>query len=175
MSKENGVKTPMTARQKLPRLLLAASVAAMALLAVIVWPGASTSSANDVNIVVYKTASCSCCGKWVDHLRDAGLKVDVENVNSTRAIQERVGVPRKLGSCHTAVVGDYWVEGHVPADLIQRLMAETPAEIRGISVPGMPIGSPGMEGPNPVEYDIVAFDSSGRTSIYATRQGRSAE
>jgi len=160
-------------KRKTPWALLLTSTAAAALIALIVWPGAPTTYAEEADIVVYKTATCSCCGKWVDHLRDAGLTVDVVNVEHTQAIQRRVGVPRNLGSCHTAVVGDYWVEGHVPADLVQRLMTEKPAEIRGIAVPGMPMGSPGMEGPNPAEYDIVALDSDGNTSVYATRSGKS--
>jgi len=96
-------------------LLLTASIAAVALIAIIVWPDASTTSAADSKMVVYKTATCGCCEEWVNHLRDAGLEVDVVNVGSTQATQRRVGVPRNLGSCHTAVIGDYWVEGHVQA------------------------------------------------------------
>lgn len=160
-------------KRKIPWVLLLTSVATVSLIALIVWPGAPTTYAEEADVVVYKTATCSCCGKWVDHLRDAGLTVDVVTVEHTQAIQRRVGVPPNLGSCHTAVAGNYWVEGHVPADLVQRLMAEKPAEIRGIAVPGMPMGSPGMEAPNPVEYDIVALDSDGHTSVYATRRGKS--
>ncbi len=71
-----------------------------------------------------------------------------------------------------AVVGSYWVEGHVPVDLMRRLMVEKPEDIRGIAVPGMPVGSPGMEGPDPVRYDILAYDADGNTTVYDTRQGR---
>jgi len=168
---------PTKEKRKAPWLLLTSGVALAALVGIIAWPGpgAPVAVAAEPEIVVYKTAACSCCEKWVSHLRDAGLNVDVVNVDYTRTIQERVGVPPKLASCHTAVVGDYWVEGHVPADLVQRLMAEKPDDIRGIAVPGMPLGSPGMEGPNPSEYDIVAYDSDGHTSVYATRQGKTSD
>ena len=148
-----------------------AALSAAALIAFITLPDGPTTHARNADIVVYKTPTCSCCRKWVAHLRDAGLNVGVVNVNSTQPMQTRVGVPRKLGSCHTAVVGDYWVEGHVPADLIQRLIVEKPDDIRGIAVPGMPIGSPGMEGSNPVLYDILAYGNDGNTNVYATRQG----
>lgn len=142
------------------------------LVALIFWPIVPTSFAADSDIVVYKTATCSCCGKWVAYLRDVGLKVGVVNVSNTQSIQTRVGVPRKLGSCHTAVAGDYWVEGHVPADIIQRLIEEKPADVRGIAVPGMPAGSPGMESPYAVRYDVLAYDSDGNITVYATRQGQ---
>ena len=131
----------------------------------------SSSIPEDADVVVYKTPTCGCCSKWVDHLRASELEVTVVNVRSTRAIQSRVGVPRELGSCHTAKVGDYWVEGHVPADLVERLVSERPDDIQGIAVPGMPIGSPCMEGPDPVEYDVIAYGKDGQARIYATRQG----
>ena len=87
-------------------------------------------------------------------------------------IKQQAGVPYALRSCHTAQVGDYVIEGHVPADLIQKLVSEKPADIQGISAPGMPLGSPGMEGPNPVTYDIVAYHADGTTTVYATREGK---
>jgi hypothetical protein len=77
-------------------------------------------------------------------------------------------VPEKLYSCHTALVQGYIIEGHVPADLIRRLLKESP-EVAGLAVPGMPVGSPGMEGPNPQPYDVISFDKQGRTSVYARR------
>lgn len=172
-------KEPTRSKRKIPWMLITTLTAAVALVALIMWPGApatsAPASADETDIVVYKAATCSCCGKWVAHLRDAGFEVSVVNVSNTKAIQDRVGVPRRLGSCHTALAGNYWVEGHVPADLIQRLLAEKPDDVRGIAVPGMVIGSPGMEGPNPVEYDVVAYNSDGRTTVYATRQGPSGE
>lgn len=138
-----------------------------------VWIGIPTSEAEIGEVVVYKTPACECCHRWVAYLRDNGFEVNAINVPSTQPTRERVGVPERLGSCHTAVVGEYWVEGHVPADLIQQLLAEEPNDIRGIAAPGMPMGSPGMEGPNPVEYQVLAYHSDGTTTVYATRQGRS--
>ena len=158
-------------KRKIPWLLLTTGVATAALVTLIIWPGTAATIAEDADIVVYKTATCGCCSTWIAHLRDSGLGVSVVNVPNTQPVQSRVGVPRRLGSCHTAVIGDYWVEGHVPADLIHRLMAEKPEDIRGIAVPGMPAGSPGMEGPNPVRYDVLAYGSDGNTTVYATRQG----
>ncbi len=144
----------------------------LAVFAGAVWLSPSEEAMADADIVVYKTPSCGCCTLWVDHLRDNGFSVAVKNVQSTRPTQMKYGVPSALGSCHTAVVGDYWVEGHVPADLIRKLMTEQPSDIAGISVPGMPMGSPGMEGPNPQTYDVVALQSDGETRVYATREGR---
>lgn len=140
--------------------------------ATVAWLSIPTTDAQGVDITVHKTPSCDCCNRWIAHLRENGFKLSVVSVPSTRPIRDRVGVPQRLGSCHTAVIGDYWVEGHVPADLIQRLLTEQPDNIRGISVPGMPIGTPGMEGPNPVAYDVLAYGSNGQTTVYATRRGR---
>jgi hypothetical protein len=151
-------------------------IAVISLLAVtgtaIAWFGIRTTVADSVGIVVHKTPSCGCCNNWIAHLRDNGFEVSVVDVSSTQPTRERLGVPRRLGSCHTAQVGEYWVEGHVPADLVQRLITEQSGDIRGIAVPGMPMGSPGMEGPNPVTYDVLAYGSDGQVTIYATRHGR---
>ena len=125
-------------------------------------------------MTVYKTEACGCCLNWVDHLETNGMDVEVVNVASTAPTREHFGVPPQLLSCHTGSINGYWVEGHVPADLVQKLITEEPTDIRGISAPGMPMGSPGMEGPNPVRYDIVAFHDDGSTSVYATRQGKEA-
>ncbi|MFQ6004186.1 MAG: DUF411 domain-containing protein [Woeseia sp.] len=157
-----------------PRLLLGVIITAAVVAAAGVWFSIPTSDAKVAEVMVYKTASCGCCNKWVAHLRDNEFEVSVVNVSNTQPTRERLGVPRQLGSCHTAVVGQYWVEGHVPADLIQRLIAEKPDDIRGIAAPGMPVGSPGMEGPNPVEYKVLAYGTDGKTTVYATRQGRSS-
>ena len=131
-----------------------------------------TKNAKADVMTVYKTASCSCCLAWVDHLESNGLEVDVVNVASTVRVREHFGVPPELLSCHTGSINGYWVEGHVPADLVEKLVTEQPTDILGISAPGMPIGSPGMKGPNPVQYEIVAYHADGTTSVYATRQGK---
>lgn len=152
-------------------LISSVAIAAIAVIVGTVLLPTEKSGEDATEIVVYKTPTCGCCTNWVGHLRGNGLDAEVINVPSTGPIHERLGVPHELGSCHTAKVGDYWVEGHVPADLVQRLMTEKPSDIRGIAVPGMPMGSPGMEGPNPVEYDIISYGADGSTSVYATRQG----
>ena len=105
------------------------------------------------------------------HLRANGFEVREESVGDVAPIKRRLQVPGPLESCHTAVVGDYVVEGHVPADLIQRLLRERPAVI-GLAVPGMPTGAPGMEaapGLAPERYDVLTFDRSGRTAVFARR------
>lgn len=104
------------------------------------------------------------------HLRAAGFEVKEQNVDALGPIRQRFGVPAALQSCHTAVVDPYVIEGHVPADLIQRLLRERPAVV-GLAVPGMPVGAPGMEAPGrPAErYDVLTFDRSGRTTVFARR------
>lgn len=120
-------------------------------------------------VTVYKSPTCGCCGKWVDHLKASGFSVTVHDVQSVEPFKERYGVPRNLASCHTATVAGYAIEGHVPADLIKRLLAEKP-RVKGLAVPGMPVGSPGMEQGNVKEpYDVVSFDETGRTAVYARR------
>lgn len=120
-------------------------------------------------MVVYKSPTCGCCGDWVEHVQANGFTVKVEEVQDLAAIKARYQVPMEMQSCHTAVVDGYVVEGHVPAAEIERLLAERP-DVVGIAVPGMPIGSPGMEievaAPQP--FDVVAFDDSGRTTTFAS-------
>ena len=118
-------------------------------------------------VTVYKTPTCGCCAKWVRHLRGAGLEVTAVDVPDLRQIKAENGVPRHLSSCHTALVDGYVVEGHVPAGDVLRLLEERP-QIAGLAVPGMPIGSPGMEGPNPESYTVYAFEATGGTSSFAS-------
>ena len=118
-------------------------------------------------VLVYKTESCGCCNAWVDHLRAAGFTVDARDVVDLMSIKRDAGVPASHASCHTALVDGYVVEGHVPADQIERLLAERP-EAAGLAVPGMPVGSPGMEGPGAGPYQVLAFDQRGASSVYAT-------
>jgi hypothetical protein len=129
------------------------------------------SSAGAIRMVVHKDPSCGCCSKWVVLARDAGFEVDEQNTTAMAAVKQRLGVPARLQSCHTAEVGGYIVEGHVPIDLVKRLLAEKPAEIVGIAVPGMPTGSPGMEVPGRAAepYDVIAWDRSGKTLVYERR------
>jgi hypothetical protein len=119
-------------------------------------------------IVVYKTPTCGCCSDWVDHAREYGFTVIAHDLNDLTAVKRQLGVPPGRISCHTSVVRGYTVEGHVPADLIQKMLAEKP-RIRGLTVPGMPMGSPGMEGPWKDDYDVLAFDDAGNIYVYARR------
>lgn len=116
-------------------------------------------------VEVYKTSTCGCCSKWVDHLKQNGFTVKATDVADINEVKTRHGVPAEGASCHTALVGGYVVEGHVPAASVRRLLRERPAVV-GISVPGMPIGSPGMEGPNPEAYDVLSFDKTGALKVY---------
>ena len=120
-------------------------------------------------MTVYKSPTCGCCGKWIDHVKAAGFKVQVQDMDDLTEIKQASGVPMKLRTCHTAVVGSYVVEGHVPADVIKKMLSEKP-KMTGIAVPGMPIGSPGMEsGDEKAPYDVVLFDKTGKTVVYAKR------
>ena len=119
-------------------------------------------------IVVYKRATCGCCNKWVDHLLQNGIRVSAHDVEDLDEIKANVGVPPALSTCHTAVVGKYVIEGHVPADVIHRLLKVKP-KVLGLAVPGMPAGSPGMEGARRQPYDILTFDREGRTQVFEKR------
>lgn len=132
--------------------------------------GATRSSAPALPpLTVYKSASCGCCRNWVQHMRGAGFTVRVVDTEDLDRVKGELGVPGALQSCHTGVVGAYLVEGHVPAADVKRLLTEKPA-VRGLAVPGMPVGAPGMEQGDPRDYDryeVMAFTAQGRTSVYA--------
>ncbi len=125
--------------------------------------------ASAADITVYRQAGCNCCGKWAQHLRDAGHVVVVNEVANMSELKTRLGVPDALASCHTAVVEGYVVEGHVPAADVAKLLAERPAA-KGIAVPGMPIGSPGMEveGEPAERFDVTLFGADGTTRVFST-------
>ena len=120
-------------------------------------------------VQVYKDPTCGCCALWVEHLRKAGFTATVTDVDDMTAVKTKHGVPQRARSCHTAVVGGYVVEGHVPAADVQRLLQLRPSVV-GIAVPGMPIGSPGMEvaSMKPQPYDVLAFDKAGQTTVFAS-------
>jgi len=124
-------------------------------------------------MTVYKTPTCGCCGDWIDHVREAGYEVTVKDIDDLHVIKDELGVPHRLESCHTAVVGPYVVEGHVPADLVDKMLSEKP-DARGIAVPGMPVGSPGMVQPGMrgVDYEVLLFQADGRTKVFAKRRGK---
>jgi hypothetical protein len=117
-------------------------------------------------VTVYKTPTCGCCTNWVEHLRDEGFAVETVDQPDLSPVKTEHGVPGALQSCHTAVVDGYVIEGHVPAEDIRKLLAERPA-VTGIAVPGMPMGSPGMEGPYSDPYEVFTFDRTGPLEIFA--------
>jgi hypothetical protein len=119
-------------------------------------------------MVIYKTPSCGCCAKWVDHIKAAGFTPVIKDLDDVSGIKKNQGVPETLWSCHTALVEGYAIEGHVPADLIKRLIAERP-KLVGLAVPGMPQGSPGMETGRKDSYDVVAWEKGGKMRVYARR------
>jgi hypothetical protein len=132
--------------------------------------GQATATAADT-VVVYKSPTCACCTKWVDHIEKNGFVAvthDLDNLN-LETTKRTLGVPAGRVSCHTATVGGYTIEGHVPADLIRRLIAENPRGVRGLAVPGMPMGSPGMEGIISQAYDVLSFDEQGNVQVYERR------
>jgi hypothetical protein len=128
---------------------------------------AAADSSEPPSVTIYKTPTCGCCTKWARHLEAAGMKITLIDMDDVGPIKASNGVPPRLASCHTALVDGYVVEGHVPAEDVLRLLHERPA-VTGIAVPGMPIGSPGMEGPNPEHYLVYAFDATGSTSNFAS-------
>lgn len=119
-------------------------------------------------MTVYRDPGCGCCVAWANLARRAGYQVTIQNSADMAGVKARLGVPPALASCHTAIVGGYVVEGHVPFAALNRLLTQRPADIRGIAVPGMPAGSPGMETPDGARepFDIIAFHRNGRTSRY---------
>ncbi len=145
---------------------MAAGVTVVLVGAMVLW-AAQPASAKPT-ITVYKSPTCGCCTAWIEHLRAEGYEVIAEDVDNLAVIKAELGVAPHLTSCHTALVDGYVVEGHVPAGDIDRLLAERP-EIAGLSAPGMPIGSPGMEMPGRAAdpYDVLAFDLAGRTTVFA--------
>jgi hypothetical protein len=141
-----------------------------AFLLAIVLTGCSASTAEPALplVKVTKNPSCGCCKLWVERLRDAGFQVEVNDVDNLNPVKQRVGLPYGMGSCHTAEVNGYFVEGHVPIDDIKRLLRERP-QARGLAVPGMPAGSPGMEVPSGQvqPYDVMLIGRDGTASVYS--------
>ena len=120
-------------------------------------------------ITVYKTPTCGCCAKWVEHLKASGFAPTVHDMPSVDEVKNKAGVPADLRTCHTAMVNGYVIEGHVPADVIRKLLKEHP-DVAGLAVPGMPMGSPGMDqGGATASYDVIAFKKDGTTGVYAKR------
>lgn len=124
-----------------------------------------------IRLTVYKSPTCGCCRLWLTHAQSVlgGYDIKSHDVDDLSEIKARLGIPASLESCHTAISGPYVFEGHVPADLIKRFLKERPKAL-GLAVPGMPVGSPGMEmGSRKEPYDVLLFDKAGKTRVYAKR------
>jgi len=148
----------------------------LAALALTALPVASFAATGKTLVEVWKDPNCGCCKDWVKHLEANGFAVKV-NDSGNAALRERVGIPQKLGSCHTALVGGYAVEGHVPAADIKRLLKDKPQAI-GLAAPGMPIGSPGMDTPlyggRKDPYDVLLVLKDGNTRVFASHNNKKA-
>lgn len=123
-------------------------------------------------IEVFKSETCGCCEAWTEHLKKNGFTVKVSNVANPSDYRQKFGIPDKLGSCHTATIGGYVIEGHVPSNEIKRLL-KSGIKARGLAVPAMPLGSPGMEGARTDPYDVFLVQPDGRATVYKHYNGKS--
>ena len=149
------------------RLLAFATTVATLVLTTAAVRTAPTNDAAKPTITVYKDPSCGCCRNWIEHLIKHGYRVDAKDTPNMAEVKRTLGVPDGITACHTAVVNGYLIEGHVPSADIDRLLATKP-KIAGLAVPGMPMGSPGMEGPRTQHYQVLSFDKSGKTGVFAS-------
>ena len=119
-------------------------------------------------VTVYKSRTCGCCAKWVDHLRAEGFDPQVHDEEAMDRIKDELGVPQAVRSCHTAIAGKYLIEGHVPAGDIRKLLQQRP-KVAGLAVPGMPGGTPGMAEPGarPSDFEVLSFQRDGKTDVFA--------
>jgi hypothetical protein len=117
-------------------------------------------------MTVWKSPWCGCCAAWAQHMTDAGFEVELKEVEDLASVKKNAGVPEQLQSCHTATVGGYTVEGHVPASDVKRLLAARP-EVKGLAVPGMPSGSPGMENGQHDAYNVLTFNGDGEVGVFS--------
>ena len=152
---------PFATRRSTLRIALIGAVALGA-----PWLAHARNSVGDINVTVWKTPNCGCCKAWVTHLQKNGFSVVVNDVKDTAPIRLKLGMPEKMGSCHTATLGDYVLEGHVPASEIRQLLREKPKAV-GLAVPGMPMGSPGMEmGGTRDAYNVMLVLRDGNSRVY---------
>jgi hypothetical protein len=126
-------------------------------------------AAENIELQVYKSPTCGCCSVWIDHLEQSGFITETHHPRDLNGLKTRFGIPNRYQSCHTAVSNDgYIFEGHIPAKVIRRLLAEKPADVIGLSVPGMPVGSPGMEVDDKfMPYQVLLLNKDGSTEVYA--------
>jgi hypothetical protein len=146
---------------------LAAAFIALSLTTAAARIPSSTALAKKPTITVYKDPSCGCCKAWIAHLVKAGYTVDAKDSPNMAEIKRDLGVPDALKSCHTGIVNGYIIEGHVSPEEIDRLLAQKP-KVAGLAVPGMPMGSPGMDGGTKQHYQVVSFEKNGKTKVFAT-------
>lgn len=140
-------------------------------------PGTQAAALNPADsslITVYKTPTCGCCALWVDHMRANGFRVAVTDVAQLAPVKQTHGVPADMATCHTGKIGGYFVEGHVPAEDVRRMLRERP-DIIGIAVPGMPQGSPGMETGAVESYDVIAIGRDGSRKVWASHGAADAK
>ena len=139
--------------------------------AVVSTQSGKSATAGKPSVAVFKSATCGCCAKWNEHMSTAGYTVTSRDMTDMNAVKDEHRVPSSLRSCHTALVGGYVIEGHVPADVVAKLLAERPAGVVGIAVPGMPAGSPGMESADGFKtpYQVMAFTKDGQSRVYASK------
>lgn len=166
---------------KNPKMIVLPAIVLVAFVGGWLWAGkapagtggsAVTVNGNGLQVVMYQNPACGCCGSWAEHMRQAGFEVEVHKTPELNDIKRREGITAEFAACHTAYVDGYIVEGHVPAADVERMLRERP-EIKGIATPGMPMGSPGMEGDRVDDYDVVAFDDQGNTSVFASHRASS--
>jgi hypothetical protein len=153
----------MTSRRDVLKLALGALAAGLPLTAL-----GAQGARGAVDVEVWKSPTCGCCSLWVEHMRANGFRVRALDLDDVAPVKRKLGVPVRLESCHTGIVAGYTIEGHIPADVIREMLKTKPA-IVGLAVPGMPMGSPGMEGPRKDKYDVIAFDKTGKTTVFASR------
>ncbi|MEO5823482.1 MAG: DUF411 domain-containing protein [Vicinamibacteraceae bacterium] len=157
------------------RSAAAAVVSAVVLIAgvgvVVVNSQTGKAATGKPSVAVFKSPTCGCCAKWNEHMTAAGYVVASTDRTDMTAVKDEHRIPSSLRSCHTALVGGYVIEGHVPADVVAKLLAERPAGVVGIAVPGMPAGSPGMESADGFKapYQVMAFTQDGQSRVYATK------
>lgn len=168
---QNATSKPVSRRLALhtPLALMAAAVLGHPLSAL------ASKPSTDANLItVWKTPACGCCHEWVAHLRQSGFEVLTHDVPDTTPVRDKLGLPQQYSSCHTASLGAYVVEGHVPAQELRRLLREKP-KARGLAVPGMPVGSPGMEmGHARDAYDVLLVLPDGKARVYQSYAARRA-
>ena len=127
-------------------------------------------AAGKPHLLVYKSPTCGCCAKWVDYMQAHGFTAAVTNMPDVTPVKMAHKLPPRLASCHTTLIDGYVIEGHVPVEDVRRLLKERPANVAGLAAPGMPAGSPGMDVPGSPPYDVLAFDRTGATRVFATHK-----